>query len=181
MKIVGMAGSNSKNSLNKKILETMKERYRDKFDLEIIDIGSLPFYNYDNDEDPQPSLVISMREEIKTADGIIFATPEYNHSIPAVLKNALDWFSRIDPVLQGKPSMIVGASPGMMGTARAQDHLRDILRSKFVGTLDLPGHEILIGSAFDKLDDNGRLVDEITLNFLDEAVEDFIRWIKLNK
>lgn len=180
MNIVAMAGSNSKNSVNKKVLLSMKERYKDKFDLDILDIGVLPFYNYDNDEETPPKEIIEMRKKIREADGIIFATPEYNHSIPAVLKNAIDWFSRVEPVLQGKPSMIVGATPGGMGTARAQDHLRDILRSKFVGTLDLPGHEILIGQIYDKLNDQGQLDDDITWKFIDEAVEDFIKWIKLN-
>ena len=125
MKIVAMVGSMSKESNNKKVVKFMQKRYKDKLDIEILSIDKLPMYNQDIELNP-PELVVDLREKIKSSDGILFATPEYNHSIPAVLKNAIDWFSRVEPVLIGKPSMVIGATMGNLGTVRAQVHLRQI-------------------------------------------------------
>ncbi len=180
MKIAIMVGSISKGSLNRKVAETLKDRYSDRFEAEILDIGKLPFYDYEIEENA-PESVVEMRKQILAADGIIFVTPEYNGSIPAPLKNALDWFSRVEHVLQGKPSLVMGATPGFLGTVNAQRHLREILQSPLIGCIDLPGHSVLIGDAYNKLGDQGLLVDQTTLGFIDAAVEDFIKWIgKIN-
>lgn len=177
MKIVAMVGSMSRESNNKKIVEFMKERYKDKLDIEILPIQQLPMYNQDIEFDP-PEIVKELREKIKLSDGILFATPEYNHSISAVLKNAIDWFSRVEMVMMGKPSMIVGATMGNLGTVRAQVHLRQILNSGLVNTLNLPANEVFISTVQEKLDENGNLIHEPTIEYLDKVVENFINWIK---
>src|SRR5690606_1025839 len=107
-------------------------------------------------------------------------TAEYNWSIPGVLKNALDWLSRVDKVLIGKPVMVAGATPGMVGTIRAQFHLRDILASPGMNAKLLPpaGNEILISNAAQKFDpQTGKLSDQPTLEFIDGVVDRFIKWI----
>ena len=177
MKIVAMVGSMSQESNNKKVVKFMQERYEDNLEIEILPIDKLPMYNQDIELSP-PEIVVDLREKIKSSDGILFATPEYNHSIPAVLKNAIDWFSRVEPVMIGKPSMIIGATMGNLGTVRAQVHLRQILNSGLVNTLNLPANEVFISTIHEKLDENGQLIHEPTIKYLDEVMNNFIQWIK---
>lgn len=176
MNIVAIVGSISKNSYNRKIVEFMKERYRDKIDIQILSIEELPMYNEDIELSP-PSVVKEIKDKIKSSDGILIATPEFNHSIPGVLKNALDWFSRVEYVMIDKPSMIIGASQGGFGTIRAQTNLRQILNSGAIRTLNLPGNEVFISSVQDKVDENGVLIDESTIRQLDKVIDNFIEWI----
>ena len=177
MKIVAIAGSNGRNSNNKKLLNFMKTRYEDKLDMEILDIGEIPMYNQDNELNP-PDIVKELRAKIKASDGILISTPEYNHSIPGVLKNALDWFSRVEYVMIGKPAMVVGVSMGNLGTVKAQMHLRQILNSGAIGAITLPANEVFIGTIQDKIDESGNLIDEGTIKYLDETVDNFIEWVK---
>ncbi|WP_066298699.1 NADPH-dependent FMN reductase [Bacillus sp. FJAT-29937] len=182
MKIVTIVGSIRKNSLNRQLAESMKERYIHKMDMYIPDIGSLPHYDQDEENNP-PLAVKEFKEEIASADGVIIITPEYNWSVPGVLKNALDWASRVDKVFIGKPVMTLGATPGMLGTIRAQLHLREILSAPGIQAKIIPpgGNEVLIGLANQKFDEQtGRLVDEGTLNFLDEKIDKFIEFVKAN-
>ena len=155
----------------------MKARYEDKLDIEILDIGEIPMYNQDNELNP-PDIVKEIKAKIKASDGILISTPEYNHSIPAVLKNALDWFSRVDQVMIGKPAMIVGVSMGNLGTVKAQIHLRQILNSAGIGTITLPANEVFIGTIQDKIDESGKLVDEATKKYLDITMDNFIEWVE---
>lgn len=175
MKIVAIAGSIGKDSNNKKLINFMKKRYKDKVDMEILDISEIPMYNQDNELNP-PDIVKEIKAKIKASDGILIATPEYNHSIPGVLKNALDWFSRVDMVMIGKPAMVVGVSMGNLGTVKAQIHLRQILNSGGIATVLLPGNEVFIGTIQDKIDESGNLVDEDTIKYLDGAMNNFIEW-----
>jgi len=175
MKIVAIVGSISEKSNNKKLAQFMKERYKDKIEIEILSLKDIPMYSEDNELDP-PSVVKEIKNKIKASDGILIVTPEYNHSIPGVLKNALDWFSRVDRVMVDKPTMIVGASMGTLGTVKAQIHLRQILNSGGVAALTLPGNEVLIGSIQDKMNDKGNLTDESTIKFLDKVVVNFLEW-----
>lgn len=177
MKIIAIVGSISKDSNNKKLVQFMKERYKEKLDIEILPIEKLPMYNEDIENDA-PEVVRELREQIRKSDGILFATPEYNHSIPGVLKNAIDWFSRVDKVMIDKPSFIVGVSMGNLGTVKAQIHLRQILNSGGVATINLPGNEVFIGTIQDKIDENGNLIDEGTIKYLDLVVENFINWVE---
>lgn len=177
MNIIAIVGSISKDSNNKKLVEFMKERYKEKLNIEILPIEGLPMYNEDIENDA-PKVVQELREKIKQSDGILFATPEYNHSIPGVLKNAIDWFSRVDRVMIDKPSFVVGVSMGNLGTVKAQMHLRQILNSGGVATMNLPGNEVFIGTIQDKIDKDGRLIDEGTIKYLDLVVENFINWVE---
>jgi chromate reductase, NAD(P)H dehydrogenase (quinone) len=177
MKIVAIVGSLRKGSYNRQLAETIKERYLSKFDLEILDIGALPHFDQDIENNP-PESVIDFKRKVKEADGILIITPEYNWSIPGVLKNALDWLSRVDKVLIGKPVMTAGAATGLMGTIRAQLHIRQILTALQVKLLPPVGNEILINQATAKFDEEtGRLVDEATLTFIDGVIERFVEFV----
>jgi len=175
MKVAAIVGSLRKDSYNRQLAETLKERYSSKFDLEILEIGNLPHYNQDNEFDPAPS-VKEFKQKVKEADAVLLLTPEYNWSIPGVLKNALDWLSRVDKVLIGKPVMVAGAATGLLGTIRAQLQLRQILSALQVDLFPPAGNEILINQAQTKFTD-GRLTDEGTLSFLDEVVERFTAFV----
>jgi chromate reductase, NAD(P)H dehydrogenase (quinone) len=180
MNIVAIVGSLRKESYNIQLAKTMKERYKGKFNLDIADIRSLPYFDQDVENNP-PQVVKEFKEAIAKADGVIIITPEYNWSIPGVLKNAIDWTSRANKVFIDKPVMALGATPGMLGTVRAQMHLREILSSPGIQARILPpgGNEVLINFASQKFDEEtGRLVDETTLNFLDEKVNKFMEFIK---
>ncbi|PFN76000.1 NADPH-dependent FMN reductase [Bacillus sp. AFS076308] len=178
MKIVALVGSLRKDSYNKQLAYTIQERFANKFDLEVLDLGVLPHYNQDEELNPADS-VLEFKQKVKEADGVIIITPEYNWSIPGVLKNALDWLSRVDKVLIGKPVMNAGAATGLMGTLRAQLQLRQILTALQVKLLSPVGNEILINQAMAKFDEKtGRLADEATVKFVDEVVERFIDLIK---
>ncbi|GEN85763.1 NADPH-dependent FMN reductase [Oceanobacillus sp. FSL W8-0428] len=175
MKVTAMIGSNRAESYNKQLVKYMKDRYQDKIEINILPIEKLPFYNQDEELNP-PEIVKELRERIKESDAVLFATPEYNGSISGMLKNAIDWFSRVDLVLVNKPGMIVGASMGALGTVKAQLQLRQILNSRGVGVLTLPGNEVLIGSVQNKVDEQGNLTDEQTIDFLDSVVHNFVSW-----
>lgn len=180
MKVVALVGSLRKESYNLQLAKTMQERYKGKLDIEIADIRSLPYFDQDEENNP-PQVVIDFKRQLADSQGVVIITPEYNWSIPGVLKNAIDWASRVDRVLIGKPVMTAGVSPAMLGTVRAQLHLREILASPGVQAKVLPpgGNEILINFASQKFDEStGRLVDELTLGFLDGVVDKFIELIK---
>jgi NAD(P)H-dependent FMN reductase len=183
MKIVALVGSIRKESYNMQLAKTMQSRYKDKLDIEIADIGSLPFFDQDMEQDP-PEIVKEFKESIRNADGVLIITPEYNWSVPGVLKNALDWTSRVDLVFNGKPVMPLGATPGTVGTLRAQLHLREILAAPGIQAKIVPpaGNEILINFAQEKFDEvSGTLVDEGTLSFLDSKVDVFIDLIESDR
>lgn len=177
MKVVAIVGSISEQSKNKKLAEFMQKRFKDKLDIEIMLLNDMPMYNEDIELNP-PAVVDEMRKQIRESEGLLILTPEYNHSIPGVLKNALDWFSRVERVMLNKPTMIVGASMGALGTVKAQLHLREILNSGGVGAITLPRNEVFIGSIQDKVDEEGYLNDESTIQFLDTVVDQFIDWAK---
>lgn len=179
MKVVTLVGSIRKESLNMKIAKFMQERYKDKFDMQILNIATLPFYNQDDENDP-PQVVKDFKREITNADAVIIITPEYNWSIPGVLKNALDWVSRVERVLVNKPVFPLGASQGVLGTIRAQLHLREILSSTGVQARILPpgGNEVLINLAGQKVDvETNMLTDQTTIEFLDSKIDTFIEFI----
>lgn len=180
MKILSIVGSIRKESYNMQLARTIQERFQEKFEMKIADIRSLPHFDQDEENNP-PQAVKEFKESVASADGVIIITPEYNWSIPGVLKNALDWASRVDNVFIGKPVMALGATPGMLGTVRAQMHLREILAAPGIQAKILPpgGNEVLIGFAHQKFDEQtGQLADEGTLSFLDSKIEDFIDFVK---
>lgn len=180
MNVVALVGSLREDSYNLQLVQTIAERYKDKMSVSVADIESLPFYSEKLEADP-PQAVLSLTQQVKASDAVIIATPEYNWSIPAVLKNALDWLSRGERVMNGKPVLPAGVSPFMMGTIRAQFHLRDILGSPGIAakTLVPGGNEVLVTFAKEKFDETThRLVDESTLNFLDTVVNKFIALVQ---
>jgi chromate reductase, NAD(P)H dehydrogenase (quinone) len=178
--IVAIVGSLRKESYNMQLAKTMQERYKGKLNIQIANIGSLPHFDQDEENNP-PQSVKEFKEAIANANGVMIITPEYNWSVPGVVKNALDWASRVDKVFIGKPVMPLGATMGMLGTIRAQMHLREILVSPGIQAKILPpgGNEVLIGLANQKFNvETHQLVDEGTLNFLDSKVEAFVDFIK---
>lgn len=183
MNIVMLVGSLRKDSYNMRLARFMQERYKDKLTIEITDIRSLPYFDQDEENNP-PQAVKEFKQAIANADGVIIVTPEYNWSIPGVLKNALDWASRVDKVFIGKPVMTLGATLGLLGTVRAQLHLREILASPGMQATVLPpgGNEVLIGLAHQKFDEQtGAFTDEETIQFLDSKIETFVDFVQSQK
>lgn len=180
MKIVGMTGSLRKGSYNRGILRYISQIVPQSVKYEIIDVTALPFYNQDFDVTGYPESVKQFKAQLRDADGVLLATPEYNYSIPPVLKNALDWASRGDEKpLFGKPAAIISASIGNLGGARVQYQLRQSLIALNVAVINKP--EVFIGDAEEKFDENGELLDDKTKKYVKRLVEAFIDEIKKTK
>jgi len=178
MKIVGIVGTNSVESTNRELLKYMKQYYADTAEIEICEIEDIPVFNEPEDK-TAPSAVQKLSDKILQADGIIFATPEYDHSIPAVLKNAIEWLSYTTRPLINKPVMIVGASHGSLGTSRAQSHLRQILEAPELKALVMPNAEFLLGRSLEAFDDDGMLVYPNKVKELDHEFNEFVSFVKL--
>ncbi len=175
-KISLLVGSLRKDSFNKKIANEVKKLASSNLELEILEIGQLSYYNEDLDHGNPPQEWTDFRNKIKNSDGFIFFTPEYNRSVPAVLKNAIDVGSR--PYGQnswaGKPGAVVSVSISGIGAFGANHHLRQSLVFVDVPTMQQP--EAYIGSAFDLFDDNGNLVED-TKKFLQDFIDAYEQWI----
>ena len=177
-KIVAFAGSLRRGSFNRALLRAAQELAPGGMDIEVIEIGELPFYNADVEAEGDPPSVAAFKTSLGAADGILIATPEYNDGIPGVLTNAIDWGSRLPgrAPLSGKPVALMGASPSRVGTARGQLHLRQLL--SHVHARLLPSPELLVASAHDKFDKSLRLTDESTRDVLSKLLQRFSRWIE---
>lgn len=175
MKIVAIVGSLRKESYNRKVANFIQSRYKDKLDIEILSLNDVVLFDEDIEENP-PEGVKIFKEKIKNSDGILFVTPEYNHSIPGVLKNAIDWCSRVERVMLNKPTFIVGASNGNVGTARCQGDLRKVLNCPGIAAITLPGNLVLIENVQDKFSESGEFADERTIDYLDKVVDNYIEW-----
>lgn len=172
MKINAIIGSLRKDSYNRKIFNHYKQLSENIFQIEEISIDKLPLYNYDIEISNFPSLVLQMQEQLKQSNGVIFFTPEYNYSIPGVLKNALDWISRLkDQPLSGLPGAIIGGSPGRMGTARAQYHLRQI--GVFLNIFFLNKPEIIIPNVQDIFDKDDNIIDRKVIDLMISHIKAF--------
>ena len=177
---VGIAGTNIQRSTNLKLLQYMKKHYSEEAVIEIVDISNLPvFYKASQDHIPEAVNVISGK--IRKADGVIIATPEYDHAIPAVLSSALAWFSYRTHPFAGKPVMIVGASYGSLGTSRAQAQLRQILDSPELKASIMPSSEFLVGHSLEAFDDSGNLKNLRLGVQLNGLFSDFSVFVKLTK
>jgi chromate reductase len=177
IRILGFSGSLRKGSYNTALLRAAGELLPDGATLETFDLSPIPMYNDDVRAKGFPESIGIFRDRIAAADALLIATPEYNYSIPGVLKNALDWASRPpDQPLFGKPVAVMGASTGNFGTVRAQMHLRQV----FVTTNMLPINkpEVLVAQAKDKFDSESRLTDETTRGFVRELLEALVAWTK---
>jgi chromate reductase len=160
VKVLGIAGSLRKASYNRALLRAAQSQAPSGMTLEIFDLIDVPLYNGDVEAQGDPPAVTAFKDAVRVADGVLMVTPEYNHGVPGVLKNAVDWASRGQPdSLKGKLCCIVGASPGATGTVRAQDALRQNLRR--AGADVAPLGEVLVFQAHTKIID-GTLADERT-------------------
>lgn len=177
LKILGVPGSLRKASYNLAALRAAQQLVPQDVELEIFEIAGIPPFNEDDEKNP-PERVIEFKRKIREADAILFATPEYNYSIPGVLKNAIDWASRPygDSAWAGKPVAVMGASPGMLGTARAQYHLRQSF--VFLNMFAVNQPEVLIANASQKFDANGHLTDERTKKLISQLLESLAAWAK---
>ncbi len=175
--ILGFAGSLRKGSYNRAILRAALEFVPSEAEMEIFDLEGIPPFNQDLENNP-PEKVKMFKAKIRAADGILIATPEYNYSIPGVLKNAIDNASRPygDNAFEGKPVAIMGASIGNLGTARAQYHLRQSFVFLNMVPLNMP--EVMVPFAQDKIDASGRITDQKTKDKIKELVESLTTWIK---
>jgi chromate reductase len=175
LKVLGICGSLRKASLNMAALRACLELLPQDMTLEIANIHDIPMYNQDVFDAGMPEPVKRLRGEIAAADGLLLASPEYNFSVSAPLKNAIDWGSRApNQVFQDKPVAIFSCAPGPLGGARVQYDLRRILSQ--IWAYPLPRPEVFIGNAPTKFT-NGKLTDETTRKFLTELLAGFKDWI----
>lgn len=178
MKLVGIVGSNADFSYNRILLQYIASQFNELFELEIMEIRDIPMFNQSMDATNSVPIQ-NLARKIMKADGVIIATPEHNHSIPAGLKSVIEWLSfKIHP-LENKPVLIVGSSYYDQGTSRAQLHLRQILDSPGVNAVVMPGNEFLLGKAPEAFDDMGNLKSEGTRNFLGATLGKFVQFIKI--
>jgi len=174
-RILGIAGSLRKGSYNVALLKNAAGLMPEGSSLEIFDIAEIPLYNEDVKVQGFPAPVQALREKIAAADGLVFATPEYNFSVSGVLKNVIDWASRPpDQPFNDKAVAIMGASGGVLGTPRAQYHLRQIgifLNMRFVNK-----PEVFVGSAASKFDAAGNLTDETAKGLIKQLMAELVTW-----
>ncbi|MGJ8662750.1 MAG: NADPH-dependent FMN reductase [Marinicella sp.] len=174
MKIVGISGSLRKKSTHRGILRAVEQLLAEyNIEFTAIEIKSFPLYDQDLNAKGIPEVVQDAHKQLATADAIVLASPEYNYSVSGVLKNAIDWFSRIEgQAFNGKAVSIMGASPGAIGTARSQYHLRQIL--VFMNAFIVNKPEVMISHSADKFDADGHLTDPKTIEFLGKALNSLI-------
>ncbi|MCW8305431.1 NAD(P)H-dependent oxidoreductase [Acidiphilium sp. PA] len=173
--IVGLCGSLRHGSFNMAALRAAADLVPEGVAIDIAGIGDIPLYNDDVRVIGMPDPVLALAGRIAAADAVLIATPEYNYSIPGVLKNTIDWLSRCEPQpFRGKPVAIMGASPGMIGTARAQYDLRKVFVFLDAHVLNKP--EIMIGGAAQKFDGAGMLTDATTRQFIGQQVAALRDW-----
>jgi len=177
LRVLGIAGSLRAGSYNRALLRAAQELAPEGMSISILELHAIPPYNADVEAQGFPEAVVAFKAAIAEADALLIATPEYNHSIPGVLKNALDWASRPPATspLSGKPAAIMGASNGAWGTARSQQHVRLVCSYVNMLVMNLP--EVLVARAQDKVDGSGRLTDEPTRQFLAKFLQAFQQWI----
>jgi chromate reductase, NAD(P)H dehydrogenase (quinone) len=176
--LVGMSGSLRTGSYSNAILTTLREKFAGRADLRLYDLAPIPLYNQDFEGDKRPPPVKKLLADINAADGLVFCAPEFNHSIPGVLKNAIDWASRpsFQSVLAYKPVAIMATSRGPLGGARCLEHIKVVLDS-CLSRVAL-AREVIITAAETRIRD-GRLVDETCLGFACGAVEALLNEIRL--
>jgi chromate reductase len=172
--VLAMSGSLRRASHNTALLRAAQRNGPPGLSIDLYTgLADLPPYNQDHDGDHPPEPVVNLRAAIAAADGLLIASPEYNHSVPGVLKNALDWASRPNPgsCLVDKPIAVMGASPSNFGTARGQSALRQVLGATRSQVLVYP--ELLVFGSNRRFDDAGNLTDATTLALLDDLLVQF--------
>ena len=176
IRVLGFAGSLRKASLNRALLGAAAQLAPEGMTIETFDLAAVPLYNGDVEAAGEPEGVALFKQAIHNADAVLMVTPEYNHGVPGVMKNAVDWASRPPRAapLNGKPVGIIGASPGMTGGARGQSQLRQAF--EFTNSYCMPQPEILVFRAHEKFDANGALTDETTAKLLRQYLESLREW-----
>jgi chromate reductase, NAD(P)H dehydrogenase (quinone) len=177
VKILGIAGSLRSASYNRAALVAAQGLLEEGVTLEVFDLEGLPLFNQDTEAQPTPK-VIEFKRKIREADAILISTPEYNYSIPGVLKNAIDCASRPygDSAWQGKPVAVMGASIGAFGSARAQYHLRQCF--VYLDMLPVNHPEVMIPHAGHAFDGEDRLVDDASKALIRELLDNLVRWTR---
>ena len=179
LKLIAIVGTNSKRSTNRQLLQYMSKHFADKAEIELVEIKDIPMFNKPADRNV-PELVSEIAQKIDAADGVLIGTPEYDHSIPAVLMNALAWLSYGIYPLLNKPVMITGASYGTLGSSRAQLQLRQILNAPEIKANVLPD-EFLLSHSLQSFDQSGDLVDLDVVKKLDAIFDDFRIFVKITE
>ena len=177
MKIFGFVGSLRKGSYNKSLMQAALGLLPEDATLEVFDLEGIPPFNQDLERQPPP-IVKAFKARIRDADALLIASPEYNYSIPGVLKNAIDWASRPygDNVLEGKPVAVMSASIGRIGGARAQYHLRQSF--VFLNMYPLNRPEVMMPNAGEHVDANGNLTDEATRQLIRQLLKALVEWTR---
>jgi chromate reductase len=177
VRILGIAGSLRRQSYNRAALRAATLFVPDDATLESFELDGIPGFNQDEEQNP-PAKVVELKKRIREADAILIVTPEYNYSVPGVLKNAIDWASRPygDSAWSGKPAAIMGASIGAIGTARAQYHLRQMM--VFLNMYPVNQPEVMIGNASERFDAEGNLTDDQTKEFIRKLLRNLVDWTR---
>jgi chromate reductase len=178
LSILGFAGSLRSGSYNRALLRAAIELAPEGVTIDHFDLIDVPLYNGDVEAEGDPESVARFKQAIREADGVLMVTPEYNHGVPAVMKNAVDWASRPpqDAALSGKPVGIIGASPGITGSARGQSQLRQAF--EFTNSFCMPQPELLVFKAHEKFDSDGTLTDAATAQYLGRYLAAFAGWVR---
>lgn len=174
-KILVILGSLRKASYNGYLIEAARECFGDRAELRRFDLGGIPPFNQDHEREP-PETVRALKQSVRDCDALLVATPEYNYSVPGVLKNAIDWATRPygDNPFKDKPGAIMGATTGGMGTSRAQSHLRQILAALNVHLLCQP--EVTVAGAEERFDAQGRLTCDKTRAQVQKLADALLVW-----
>ena len=175
--ILGMAGSLREHSFNRALLREAVRLAPDEAEIETFGLDDIPGFNQDEENDP-PQKIKDLKQKVKEADAILFVTPEYNYSVSGVLKNAIDWVSRPygDNSFNGKPAAIMGASISLIGTARAQYHLRQMCVFLEMHPVNMP--EVMVAGAMDKFDDQGHLQDDTAKDLMQKLLQNLVEWTR---
>ncbi|KFN93187.1 fumarate reductase flavoprotein subunit [Tetragenococcus muriaticus PMC-11-5] len=180
MKIVGITGSTSERSTNRKLLQFMKKHFSKNIQMEIFDVKGFPAFN-EPEERIAPMEIQGLSDKIEAADGVIISTPEYDHSVPAALKSLIEWLSYTTKPLVDKPVMITGASHGSLGSSRAQAHLRQILDAPEVKARIMPSAEFLLGQSLQAFDEEGNLNDKEKIAELEDCFTEFLLFVEMTR
>ena len=179
LKLIAIVGTNSKRSTNRQLLQYMQKHFAEKAEIELVEIKDIPVFNKPADKQV-PAEILEIAAKIEEADGVIIGTPEYDHSIPAVLMSALAWLSYGIYPLLNKPIMITGASYGTLGSSRAQLQLRQILNAPEIKASVLPD-EFLLSHSLQSFNPSGDLVDLDVIKKLDATFDDYRIFVKITE
>ena len=176
LKIAAIAGSNANHSYNRMLLEFIARHFSDD-DIDVIDIRQVPMFN-ENYKGKIPEVVADIDRRVSSADAVIIASPEYNHSVTSALKSVIEWLSYEVHPLENKPVMIIGASTHDQGSSRSQVQLRDILISPGVNAYIFQNEEFFMSDAANIIDKDGDITNEITIHFLEKCMREFKHYAK---